>query len=150
MADPRAFVSFDYDNDNSSKVLFAGQANSKSPTPFTVSDWSSKTALDEDEWEELIEAKINKVNVLVVLVGEHMGSATGVKKEIQFANNANVPIFGVYVNGGDSTSVLPAGLARSRTVTWTWQNVGDMIDQCMNEGKNKPVNASAFGGYWGQ
>ncbi len=150
MADPRAFVSFDYDFDNTSKVLFAGQADSKSPTPFTVSDWSSKTELPEDEWEDLIQAKIKKVNMLIVLVGEHMSSATGVNKEIQFAKDANVPIFGVYVNGGGSASTLPDGLARIRTVTWTWPNVGDMIDQCMNEGKNKPVNASAFRGYWGQ
>src|SRR6478672_6577667 len=117
MADPRAFVSFDYDHDNTSKVLFAGQADSKSPTPFTVSDWSSKTELAEDEWEELIESKIKKVNMLIVLVGEHMGSATGVRKEIQFAKDANVPIFGVYVNGGNSESVLPVGLSRNRTVT---------------------------------
>lgn len=149
MADPRAFVSFDYDYDNNSKVLFAGQADSKSPTPFTVSDWSSKSALPEAEWEALIEAKINKVNMLIVLVGEHMSTATGVKKEIQFALDANVPVFGVYVNGGGSDSALPAGLARSRTVTWTWPHVGDMIDKVMNEGKNKSLNASVRPGFWG-
>jgi hypothetical protein len=149
MANPRAFVSFDYDNDYTSKVLFAGQADSKSPTPFTVSDWSSKTVLPEAEWEELIEAKIKNVNMLIVLVGTHMSTATGVNKEIQFAINANVPIFGVYVNSGDSTSSLPTGLARSRTVTWTWPNVSAMIDKVMDESKNKSLNASIRPSFWG-
>lgn len=41
MDDPRAFVSFDFDHDEKSKILFVGQANSESPTPFTIADWSS-------------------------------------------------------------------------------------------------------------
>jgi len=149
MADPRAFVSFDYDHDNDWKVMFAGQSDSKSPTPFTVSDWSSKTVLPEAEWEKLIEAKIKNVNMLIVLVGTHMSTATGVNKEIQFAIDANVPIFGVYVNGGSTTSTLPTGLARSRTVTWTWTNVSNMIDTVMKEGKNNSLNASIRASFWG-
>ena len=38
MSDLRAFVSFDFDNNHIQKVLFAGQAKSDSPTPFTVHD----------------------------------------------------------------------------------------------------------------
>jgi len=44
MADPRAFVSFDFDHDETSRNLFAGQAKKDSPTPFTVQDWSSRSA----------------------------------------------------------------------------------------------------------
>jgi hypothetical protein len=136
MADPRAFASFDFDNNASEKVLFAGQAKSESPTPFTVEDWSSKTALPQAEWEALIKAKIAKTNMLIVLVGKYMASATGVAKEIAMAKTANVPIFGVYVGGATASSTLPVGLQRNRTMVWQWASIAAAVDQMMTEGKN--------------
>jgi hypothetical protein len=137
MSAPRAFISFDFDHDETSRMLFVGQGKTDSPTPFTVSDWSSKSALPEDQWEDLISAKISNCNLMIVLVGKNMGSATGVKKEIQFADDADVPVFGVYVNGADTTSTLPAGLARNRVISWKWSNIASAIEQMMGEGKNK-------------
>lgn len=136
MADPRAFVSFDYDHDSVSRILFVGQAKSDSPSPFTVGDWSSKSELPQAEWEEEIKGKIGKCNMLIVLVGKSMSTATGVVIEIALAKDLDVPIFGVYVDGAGSTTTLPTGLARSRCVAWKWQDVADMIDQAMTEGKN--------------
>ena len=75
--------------------------------------------------------------MLIVLVGQHMGTATGVVKEIQFAENLNVPVFGVYVNGGNSGSTLPTGLPRNRVTAWNWSDIASAIDQMMGEGKNK-------------
>jgi hypothetical protein len=135
--DPRAFVSFDFDHDEASKNLFVGQASSESPTSFTVADWSSKTALPQSTWEATVKAKINRSHLMIVLVGRYMGSATGVAKEIVFARNCNVPFFGVYVDGANSLSTLPTGLARNRTIAWTWPGIAKAIDQMMQEGKNK-------------
>ena len=104
MANPRAFVSFDFDHNEVSKSLFVGQGKSDSPTPFTVSDWSSKSALAEAKWEEIIAAKIGQTNMVIVLVGKSMGTASGVVKEIAMAKKCNVPIFGVYVDGATSAS----------------------------------------------
>ncbi len=137
MSDPRGFVSFDFDHDGASRVLFVGQAKKDSPTPFTVEDWSSKTELPQDEWEALIKDKISRCNMLIVLVGKTMASARGVAKEISMAKELDVPVFGVYVNGGDSTSTLPTGLARNRTIAWKWSNIATAVDQMMTEGKNK-------------
>jgi CHASE2 domain-containing sensor protein len=136
MADLRAFVSFDFDHNENEKNLFAGQARTDSPTPFTVQDWSSKSSLPQATWEAEIKKKINRTNMCVVLVGTTMASATGVAKEITMAKEQDVPVFGVYVGGATSTSTLPAGLARSRTVAWKWDTVAEMVDQCMTEGKN--------------
>lgn len=137
MSAPRAFISFDFDHDETSRMLFVGQGKTDSPTPFTVSDWSSKSALPEDQWEDLISAKISNCNMVIVLVGKYMGSATGVKKEIQFAEDADVPVFGVYVNGADTSSTLPAGLPRNRVISWKWSNIASAIEQMMGEGKNE-------------
>jgi MTH538 TIR-like domain (DUF1863) len=135
MADPRAFISFDFDHDEAQRVLFAGQS-SNSSTPFSIQNWSSKTMLEEDEWEDLLRAKINVCHLMVVLVGEHMATASGVAKEISMAKAQDVPFFGVYVDGAGSSTTLPAGLARGRTISWTWDGVAAAITQMMGEGKN--------------
>jgi MTH538 TIR-like domain (DUF1863) len=137
MADPRAFISFDYDHNSTEKMLFAGQAKN-SRTPFSVQDWSSKASLPQAQWETLIKDKINKCNMLIVLVGKTMASATGVAKEIKMAKDHNVPIFGVYVDGADASNNLPDGLQRNRTIAWDWAKIADAVDQLMKEGKNKP------------
>ena len=136
MADPRAFISFDIDHNSDEKVLFAGQAKN-SKTPFSIQDWSSKSSLPQSEWEEIIKEKINKCNIFIVLVGEYMASATGVVKEIKMAKDQDIPFFGVYVGGANTTSSLPTGLARNRTIDWDWDAIANAINQVMKEGKNK-------------
>jgi len=135
-SDPRAFISFDYDNNWTEKTLFVGQIKN-SRTPFNAQDWSSKAALPQAQWEQLLKEKIGKCHLMIVLVGNSMGSATGVAKEISFAKDQNVPCFGVYVDGANSNSTLPLGLARNRTIAWVWATIADAVDQMMTEGKNK-------------
>ncbi len=136
MSEPRAFLSFDFDHDEKAKVLFAGQASTDSPTTFTCQDWSSKTALPQAQWEALIQAKISRCHMLIVLVGQHMATAGGVAKEIAMAKALNVPSFGVYVNGGGPSSTLPTGLSRSAVVPWKWDSIDSMIKASMRLGKN--------------
>jgi len=135
MANPRVFISFDFDNNSGERMYFSGQAKN-SKTPFNIEDWSSKSVLPEKVWEQQLKIKINKCHILVVLVGLKTSSATGVVKEISFAKEQNVPIFGVYVGGANSTTALPSGLQRNRTISWNWEGIAKAIDQLMTEGKN--------------
>ncbi|MBX9676694.1 MAG: TIR domain-containing protein [Methylotenera sp.] len=135
-ADPRVFISFDFDHNESDKHLFVGQSKN-SKTPFSIQDWSSKIHLPQAQWESLIKDKINKSNLLIVLVGRLMSTATGAAKEIKMAKDQNVPFFGVYVDGAGTSSQLPEGLARNRTISWEWDNIASAITQMMGEGKNK-------------
>lgn len=136
MADPRAFISFDFDHNEEEKKLFIGQTKN-SRTPFNVEDWSSKSSLPQSEWEEIIQEKIKKCHLMIVLVGKYMASASGVKKEISFAKSNEVPVFGIYVGGADKNSTLPDGLQRNRTIAWEWEAIAGAINQVMSEGKNK-------------
>lgn len=136
MANPRAFISFDFDNNSGEKLLFIGQTKN-SKTPFDIEDWSSKTHLPQSEWERIIHGKINKCNMLIVLIGKNMSSASGVKKEIDFAIEHNVPVFGIYVGGANETSNLPSNIARGRVIRWEWDKIASAIDVVMKEGKNK-------------
>jgi hypothetical protein len=135
MAGPRAFISFDFDNNSPSKLYFAGQAKNSRVT-FSIEDWSSKFHLPQNQWEELIKAKINKCNFLLVLVGKKTYASLGVIKEIEFAKGHSVPVFGVYVDGTGSLTPLPTGLQRNRTVEWNWELIARAISKVMTEGKN--------------
>lgn len=136
MSEPRAFVSFDFDNNQTEKILFAGQAKKDSPTPFTVEDWSSKSSLPQASWEAEIARKIGATNMCIVLVGRQIKSAGGVAKEVAMALAENVPVFGVYVDGAGTASTLPNGLQRDRTIAWDWKLIAAAVDQMMGEGKN--------------
>jgi hypothetical protein len=136
MANPRAFISFDFDNNSTERHLFIGMSKN-SRTPFNIEDWSSKELLPQKQWEDLINTKVNCCNMLIVLVDEKTYTAKGVAKEITFATENNVPIFGVYVGKGNGSTVLPDGLKRSRICNWEWNAIADSVDQCMKEGKNK-------------
>lgn len=136
MADPRAFISFDFDHNETEKNLFVGQSKN-SKTPFSIEDWSSKSSLPQSQWEALIKEKINKCNMLIVLSGQTMASASGVSKEIAMARDQGVPVFGVYVDEASSSSNLPDGLQRNRTISWNWDGIANTVDQMMGEGKNK-------------
>jgi hypothetical protein len=135
MAELRAFISFDVDNNSTEKLLFAGQAW-HSKTPFSHEDWSAKEPMAQSQWETLVKAKINKTHFMIVLVGRHMATATGVVKEIAMARVQNVPIFGVYVDGAGESSTLPSGLARNRVIKWTWEGIANAVTQMKGEGKN--------------
>lgn len=136
MAHPRAFISFDFDNNEGQKNYFIGQSKN-SRTPFNIEDWSSKAVLPESQWEKLIHEKIGRCHILIVLVGRSMYSASGVAKEIAFAKAHNVPVFGVYVDGATCFSSMPGGLSSSKVVAWEWEKIASAIDQAMKEGKNK-------------
>jgi hypothetical protein len=66
------------------KILFGGQIRN-SRTPFIIGDWSSKKVLPERQWQEIIEAKVKKCNMLIELVGKKASGASGIVKEIAFA-----------------------------------------------------------------
>jgi hypothetical protein len=136
MPDPRSFISFDFDHDESQRSLFVGQTRN-SRTPFSIQDWSSKDELAQSRWEQIVGDRIARCNLMVVLIGRSMASAAGVAKEIRMATDRNVPFFGVYVDNADGMSALPSGMPRNRVVSWTWPNIANGIDQMMKEGKNR-------------
>ena len=135
MANPRAFISFDFDHNELQRNLFVGQSKN-SRTPFSIEDWSSKSSLPQSQWERLIEEKIKKCNMLIVLVGRNMSSATGVIKEIEMASRNSVPVFGVYVDGAGYSTPIPINLPRSRVIAWEWDKIASKVNEMMTQGKN--------------
>ncbi|MGB3466545.1 MAG: TIR domain-containing protein [Cyclobacteriaceae bacterium] len=128
---PRAFISFDYHHDKASKDLLAGQFRNTS-MPVVVEDWSSKKHLPQREWENLIESKISGCRMVIVLVGRLTYTAEGVVKEITFAKNQSVPVFGIYASGAGAFTPLPTGLTRNQMIRWSWDKIKQAVDNILN------------------
>ena len=136
MANARGFVSFDLDHNRTVQTLLIRKSNT-SQTLVNIQHRSPESSLPQNQWEALIKDKINKCNMLIVLSGQTMASASGVAKEIKMARDQDVPVFGIYVDGANSNSNLPTGLQRNRTISWNWESIANAISQMMTEGKNK-------------
>ena len=73
MANPRIFISFDYDHDDDLRVLLVGQA--KNPdSPFALADWSVKEPLTGD-WKAKVRLRIRAVSQMIVVCGEYTHAA---------------------------------------------------------------------------
>lgn len=124
MSKTRVFISFDYDNDARQKDLLVGQ--SKHPdTDFEFADWSSKEHLTGD-WKAKIKAKLAYVDVICVLCGKNMATATGVAHEVAIAQEIGKPYFllAAYQDGCFKPTTARTS---DKLYTWTWENLKKLI-----------------------
>lgn len=120
---PRAFISFDYDNDARLKDLLVGQ--SKHPdSPFTIADWSIKEP--SVDWKEKARRRIRASGIVIVLCGKNMRTATGVAFELSIAQDAGVPYF--LLAGYSERSTRPAtAKSTDQLYEWTWANLKALV-----------------------
>ena len=119
----RAFISFDFDNDQFLRDSIIGQSR-HTDTPFEIADWSVKEPFPQQSWEQRVYDKIAKCDLVIVMVGPYTYRCEGVLKEIQMAINAGIPHFGIHGYANKSCPV-PAGL--DKAYRWTWDNVKSLI-----------------------
>jgi hypothetical protein len=125
MAKKRVFISFDYDHDESQKILLVGQA--KLPdSPFDLSDWSSKEHITGD-WKAKIKQKLAYVDVMCVLCGHHTHTAAGVAHELQMAKELKLDYFLLAAySSGDCTKPTSAA-SSDKVYKWNWENLKLLI-----------------------
>lgn len=121
----RAFISFDYDNDEGLKNLLNGQAKNNN-IPFYFDDWSVKEPFPQASWKDDVRTKIKQSHFMIVILGLNTHNASGVIEEIKIANEEQVPCFGVYQQDGKQRYV-PKGLGK-RYVTWDWTEIRNAIN----------------------
>ena len=124
MAKKRVFVSFDFDNDNVLREFIIGQARNDD-SPFDVADHSLKEAAPQKDWEEKARRAIGRSEVFIVMLGPKTKKASGVIKEVGFANELGKKKFQIigYNTGSSSWAVPNAG----RTYAWTWANLKKLL-----------------------
>ena len=91
MAKKSAFISFDYDNDKD--IYGSLLAQSENPNlAFSITDWSFKQPITE-KWKEEARDRIRRVDLTIVLCGEHTDQADGVAAEVTIIHEESKPYF---------------------------------------------------------
>jgi hypothetical protein len=121
----RVFISFDYDHDEGAKIMLAGQA--KLPdSPFDFKDASLKEPLSGD-WQEKVKRRMDNIDVVIGLCGQHTHTAAGAAAEIKIAQDKSAPYF-LLAAYPDKPSTKPTTAKSSDTVyKWTWENLKNLI-----------------------
>jgi hypothetical protein len=126
MANPRAFIAFDYDHDEFLRTALFGQ--SKHPdTDFEITDWSVKEPFAERDWEKKVRARIRQVQVVIVICGEHTHTATGVATELRIAREEKVSYFLLWGYDGKTCYAPTSALPTDKIYKWTWENLKDLV-----------------------
>lgn len=117
----RAFISFDFDHDETQKDFLIGQSRHPD-TPFEFADWSIKEHLTGN-WREKARTRIRSVDLMIVLCGHNTNYATGVSAELQIAQSESVPYF-LLAAYSDGNCVAPAAARPTDKIySWTWDNL---------------------------
>ena len=121
----RAFISFDYDNDESLRNALNGQA--KDPrSSFTFANWSVKEPFDGN-WIAKVRARIRQTDLMVILCGEHTHKAKGVAEELRIARDEGKPYF-LLAGYSDKKCQKPAtALPSDKVYRWTWNNLVNLL-----------------------
>lgn len=121
----RAFISFDYDHDESAKILLAGQA--KHPdSPFDFTDASVKEHLTGD-WKEKVRLRMSNADVVIVLCGAHTNSAAGVAAEVTIARETARPYFLLAAYSDRFCTKPVTATVSDKVYKWTWDNLKALI-----------------------
>lgn len=122
----RAFISFDYDHDLDLKNLLVGQAKNEN-TPFSIVDMSIKEPISSG-WKDKARTRIKGCDVVIVICGEHIDSATGVSAELEIAQEEDIPYFLLW-GRNDKTCVKPkVAKSSDKIYNWTWDNLKVLIN----------------------
>jgi hypothetical protein len=126
MANPRAFIAFDYDHDEFLRTALVGQ--SKHPdTDFDIADWSVKEPFAERDWEKKVRTRIRQTNLVIVICGEHTHTATGVATELKIAREEKVPYFLLWGYSGKTCYKPTTALDTDKIYKWEWEILKKLV-----------------------
>ena len=125
MATKSAFISFDYDHDNSLRGDLVAQAK-RPDSPFSITDWSVRYRIDEG-WKKEVGERIRRVDLIIVICGEHTHQAVGVEAEVTMVQQARKPYF-LLKGRSDRTCTRPKSAPKRKKIhPWTWPTLKELI-----------------------
>jgi len=120
MTKKRIFVIFDveHDEDLRNRVITDSQ---KEESTFDLADWSVKEAPSVNS-REMLKKRMGRVDVVMVICGEHTDNAAGVGEEFAVAQALQKPYF-LIMGRSAATSKKPAN-AKDTDKIYGWTAVG--------------------------
>tara|TARA_R110002110_G_scaffold407274_1_gene628082 strand:+ start:118 stop:507 length:390 start_codon:yes stop_codon:yes gene_type:complete len=125
LAKKRVFTGFDFDHDEDLRNLLVGQSK-KSDSPFEMADWSVKEPMIGD-WKEKVRKKLRSVDQVIIICGEHTGSAVGVSAELTIAQEEKKPYFLLYGRSSKTCVKPKSAKSTDKMYKWTWDNLKSLI-----------------------
>lgn len=125
MAAKRAFISFDFDNDEDLRTLLVGQSKNDD-SPFTIEDWSVKEPMVGD-WQEKVRRRIRQTDLTIVICGVQTDTARGVSAELEITREEKNSYF-LLAGRKNKKCAKPAGAEKEKMYDWTWENLKKLID----------------------
>jgi hypothetical protein len=120
----RVFISFDFRQMRRDAILLGNQL--RRGQRFHVQNWSLKEAAPERLWPREAEKRLQRSDVMVIVVNGRTWAAGGVLIEVQIARALGVPIRQVYPARCPRPKRLPAPAAPLNA--WTHANLERLID----------------------
>lgn len=121
----KVYVCFDFDQDKPLKELLIAQCMNEQ-SPFEVIDGSLKESVPEPDWEEKALLRIQKVDIVVVLLGHMTHRAPGVLKEVEIARRLQKKIIQLIGHKDHKYRRVPGAGVLYR---WTWDNLRKLFPQ---------------------
>src|ERR1051326_7793961 len=121
----RAFISFDYDNDEGAKKMLVGQALYED-SPFEFKDASVKEHITGD-WKEKIRRRMDNIDIVIVLCGEKTHTATGVAAELEIAQEKKKDYFLLKAYSDKTCTKPTVAKSTDNLYKWTWDNLKALI-----------------------
>lgn len=123
----KAFISFDYDNDEFLKIALVGQAKN-SDSPFNIEDRSIKEPLDGD-WKAKARGRISRSDLMIVICGEKTHTAAGVAAELKIAQELRKPYFLLKGYSAKACTKPTTAYPSDAVHDWTWPNLKALISR---------------------
>ena len=120
-----AFISFDYDHDNSLRGDLVAQAK-RPDSPFSITDWSVKEPFDE-AWRKNVRDLIDRTDLTIVICGEHTHQAAGVEAEVTMVQQAEKPYFLLKGHPKKICSRPKSAPKKKKIHPWTWATLKELI-----------------------
>jgi hypothetical protein len=122
----RVFISFDYDHDEGTKRMLAGQANLPD-SPFDFTDASVKEHLTGD-WKEKVRRRMDNIDIVIVLCGEYTHTASGVAAELTIVQGEKKPYFLLAAYSDKNCTKPTSAKSDDKVYNWTWPNLKILIN----------------------
>ena len=119
------FISFDFDHDNDLRGNLVAQARDLE-SPFSITDWSVKAPIDEN-WRKEVRGRISRVDLVIVICGEHTHDADGVAGEVTITQEEMKPY--ILLEGRRrKTCTKPKNVFTSDEMhPWTWPSLKELL-----------------------
>lgn len=121
----KAFISFDFDHDEDAKILLTEQARLPD-SPFEITDASVRESQTGD-WGDKVRRRMEDIDVVIVICGEHAYLAKGVAAELTIAQEKNKPYFLLTAYAHRTCTRPTSAMASDKVYEWTWDNLKTLI-----------------------